>query len=904
MAEQAKVKWNIERVELVLFNLEHKRWQIWQEHSPQSLGNAIESVDPRYRTGAVFRRQIIRLLSSVRNILAESIESSRSHRFLMGGNTAHQDSSAMNAFNLSFSTKSPCTSTFWELFLDYCDLTCNKYGITSSNVRSFFQNKDFRDGNFEGSTLLTRDDAADIISALPVAADWDLFGCWYRSWTKKSARCHFPPSANGAADWDHPFYMARISQRKKPTYLQTLRSTRAEAICCDLGSQALIPIHCEAGKFFGGQYCSLPRSGTLTQQTYLAYAYLYDHIQTARGFKASYIISLPIDVYDRTHFLQIQIVPEHTAPSGDSLGQLWVDWIGSVHQTFWIFSVKQYLEEEVQRLSLAYFESRWEEALSEELKTRREADLETIKMSTGAQPVLSATLASTAHLLLPLDAVHEVEQSRQWSYRPYSWDRYSQWRQTQPSPLSSKVAMLLSDSSKKTDGLGPLGAIWGKGKPSSPETAHLHPAPHCGLEFGPDCGDDALPGIKNIVVRSRIDQLVDLHYDRMSFQLRQMIAFTKDQRAVAKRLLRNYFSDARNRNRFNGRLSDELAKEARIENSELSEQTVFALMCLAVGHPPGEKPSEAFAEFEHRLLQQPVTEITSAFFSLGAAKTLTHLDRWTEKGIALNRDEQRAALTADLDRLVGSLRAHEARHPALGNWIEECVRWAEDVKIDITDNFTGHEYRLKGALATRYKMLRWPLSHSGLTTCVASMELARKLECKPFFGAFSEEDSATLTNLELYFPFSSIARLGELIDSCIGYCKDRPGLKWWDAQTTDRLFASNDGYFKVSDIILKTRVVVLHYESSTRSETAIKIATASQLNPYFTPFARDFGRVFVFSGGTVAEVTPWGDQTKDITSISQVVTRELSPRSGDPLGALSGEVAFAFVWRVFEEGHD
>ena len=651
MPEPPRAKWNIERVELVLFNLEHKRWQIWQEHSPQSLSNAAQSIDPRYRTGAVFRRQIIRLLDSVRMILKESIEISKAcSRFSISEHTPSESSRVKEEINLVFSAGAPCKPVFWQLFLDYCDLTCNKYGIISPNVRKLFQNNNFRSGNFTIPTPLTRDDAADIISVLPVAANWDLFGCWYRSWTKEGAKYHFPPSANGAADWNHPFYMARISQSKKTSYLETLLGTVVETICCDLGSSALIPIHCEADKFFGRSYCTLPSGSTLAGQTYLAYAYLYDHIQTARGFKASYIISFPIEVYDRTHFLQIQIAPEHLKSSGESLGQLWVDWIGSVHQSFWVFPVRQYLEEEIQRLALAYFESRWEDALSKELETWSDPDLDLDKtaISTGSHPVLSKTLAETAHLLLPLNAVHEIRRKKRWTYQPYSWEHYYHWRQTQISPLSPDVEKLFKDFRPPRRPVGHLGAAWREGKPIKKDDTG---ASHSDLSFEPDYGEDALSGVKNNVVRSRIDQLVDLHSDRMSFQMRQMIAFTKDQRSKAKILLREYFSDPANRGQFGTSLSGDLAKKVHIADPKLGDQSVYSLMHLATGQKPAD---EIFNELERRLLQQPISEITSAFFSLGAAKVLTHTDRWLPS-CSLTTEEMKDVLNSDLDRLMNSL---------------------------------------------------------------------------------------------------------------------------------------------------------------------------------------------------------------------------------------------------------
>src|ERR1022692_4561390 len=101
MPEQPSAKWTIERVELVLFNLEHKRWQIWQEHSPPAHNS---DIDPQNRTGALFRRQVIRLLDGVRTILTECVRSAPSSEFVMDESPRSADQDV----NVAFSTESPC----------------------------------------------------------------------------------------------------------------------------------------------------------------------------------------------------------------------------------------------------------------------------------------------------------------------------------------------------------------------------------------------------------------------------------------------------------------------------------------------------------------------------------------------------------------------------------------------------------------------------------------------------------------------------------------------------------------------------------------------------------------------------------------------------------------------------
>src|SRR4051794_19031479 len=109
MSEPPHAKWTIERVELVLFNLEHKRWQIWWEHSSAKLD--VRDDDP-FRSGALYRRQIIRFLDNVRHLMAAiahgpfSIASRPNDELLSGG-------------AITFSGDQP-SKDFWPLFLEYC----------------------------------------------------------------------------------------------------------------------------------------------------------------------------------------------------------------------------------------------------------------------------------------------------------------------------------------------------------------------------------------------------------------------------------------------------------------------------------------------------------------------------------------------------------------------------------------------------------------------------------------------------------------------------------------------------------------------------------------------------------------------------------------------------------------
>ena len=209
------------------------------------------------------------------------------------------------------------------------------------------------------------------------------------------------------------------------------------------------------------------------------------------------------------------------------------------------------------------------------------------------------------------------------------------------------------------------------------------------------------------------------------------------------------------------------------------------------------------------------------------------------------------------------------------------------------------------ALHSHYQLLRWPLNPSHLLE--QSKALAEALGCKPFFGVKADSCSfSNLDSLDLHLPFDRITQLHQLIESSKRFCTGTPRLRCWDGNKQDRLFEENTDHFERTDIMLKTRVLAFHFESAEQPKPAIRVATATNLQPHFVPFAKDFGRVFVFSGQTVAEVIPWAKGTKEITDSRASIEESISPRTEHivNLNKIIGgpkNVAFIFVWRVFEE---
>src|SRR5258708_7668157 len=123
MDKATSAKWTIERVELVLFNLEHKRWQIWWEHGSADLDVGAE--EP-FRPGALYRRQIIRFLDNVRQVITE----------IARGPFSVSRRPNDQLLSVAFAGDQP-SKDFWPLFLEYCRATCAQYGIHSANVHTF-----------------------------------------------------------------------------------------------------------------------------------------------------------------------------------------------------------------------------------------------------------------------------------------------------------------------------------------------------------------------------------------------------------------------------------------------------------------------------------------------------------------------------------------------------------------------------------------------------------------------------------------------------------------------------------------------------------------------------------------------------------------------------------------------
>jgi hypothetical protein len=410
MSELRQAKWTIERVELVLFNLEHKRWQIWQEHS--STQGQSDTGTSQLFSARLFRGQVIQFLATLRPILEKLCADSS------GGGGPFNAERYQADVTLAFDEWPPIDPLSWESFFKYCEDTCDRYGISSVNLRHFLR------GPNEGALKdLNREDVLDFISILPIPANWDLFGCWYRLWAGEEPRVAdaFPWRSHTASLWNEPFYMAQITPDLVLTPRGPLsKAFRTEVISADLSPSIAVPISYPPAEFFDSLYADVPRDKEEVA-AYKAYAHIYDNLQRALKFDSSYLISYPIELYDHIHFLQIQVQSldkDSVAPLKD----LWDAWMKWIHPRFWIFELKQFLNEELQRICLSYFQAKAADSLKAILQQEPLAALyrAALRISPSDWDLADLALVQSLHVVLPIQRI-DLGESGRFAYEPYSY---------------------------------------------------------------------------------------------------------------------------------------------------------------------------------------------------------------------------------------------------------------------------------------------------------------------------------------------------------------------------------------------------------------------------------------------------------------------------------------------------
>ena len=168
------------------------------------------------------------------------------------------------------------------------------------------------------------------------------------------------------------------------------------------------------------------------------------------GFTATtYIVSYPILVYDRIHFLQFQV----SGGDGEGLVELWTAWLRHIHEDFWTSPAKAFLQEALQQLLLAYFESRWIETLRSHLLTCPVGALPTI--DDRYEELIQNSFATTGNLLVPLQKL--ARNGKTYAYRPYTWDLYLNSRKDL---TTREIKELLKDENPQDSLRNGLGSKW------------------------------------------------------------------------------------------------------------------------------------------------------------------------------------------------------------------------------------------------------------------------------------------------------------------------------------------------------------------------------------------------------------------------------------------------------------
>jgi hypothetical protein len=398
--------WEITRFEFVYFNRRHKRWQIWQE-PPQASAELAASEAANSRP--LYRRQFQQLLRIVRDCFQALLTGlDEKSRFVMPSSFGES-----LQFKIGYDKVLGKDLTFWKGFLSYCSKSLELYGAGSPDLDQLLNDQHLATfSTTELSHKIKRREALDLISILPILRDWDLFGCWHRAWIDDQRLAPdnwgFPPRQAAAGQWIEPFYIARLRYTDQPSSPESPLDNEipTQVICTDLGAgENGIRLVFPERDFFDPIYCTIPRNENLL--LYRSYAYLYDRLQQALTSTTSFIISYPVVCLSRTHFLQIQIT--RSGQQQASVEDLWHDWMTAVHPLFWSPHVKQFLSEELQRISLSTFQAMWSTSLQKRVG-RGDAELRVDD--------LIETFCDQAYSLVPLRAIRHG--GRRWDYQRYN----------------------------------------------------------------------------------------------------------------------------------------------------------------------------------------------------------------------------------------------------------------------------------------------------------------------------------------------------------------------------------------------------------------------------------------------------------------------------------------------------
>ena len=236
----------------------------------------------------------------------------------------------------------------------------------------------------------------------------------------------FPPRQAAAGQWIEPFYIARLRYTDRPSSPESPLDNEipTQVVCTDLGAgDNGIRLVFPERDFFDPIYCSIPRNENLL--LYRSYAYLYDRLQQALTSTTSFIISS----------VCLSLPNPFSADPDDRPGQqqasvedLWRDWMTMVHPLFWNPPVKQFLSEELQRISLSTFQAMWSTSLQKRIGG--------VDAELGVDDLIE-TFCDQAYSLVPLSAIRHGRKRWEYPNRQQGGHRSGSlggWRATETPP--------------------------------------------------------------------------------------------------------------------------------------------------------------------------------------------------------------------------------------------------------------------------------------------------------------------------------------------------------------------------------------------------------------------------------------------------------------------------------------
>jgi hypothetical protein len=406
--------WRIERFELIYCNPRHRRWQYFIE---DPVDTAIAGGDSSPTT-AVHRRQIPRLLNTLRRVITDAAASE-----------ASIDIPALDR-STNVVLEQPAFDGWSErknAYLDYLLHTANSEGLDLEVMKGL--KTLVGELKLGGSQLSIKPRVAHaLLSLLPIKEEWDTWGCFTRA-RQGNSTSGLPPTQPGTS-WFQPFYLAEFTYKKSSLNANAIsvrllgEEVTLEAGCRDLSRPSEIAF-VEPRDFY--EYCHRPDAGATSADDELFLYRCYGHFVDAlikalltppsanRGSETRriFLIAYPVQVAGRLHFVQIALTTADTTVTVKSLSETWA----RIHRTFWVPEYVSVLESTLERISLSAFQL----AIDEHL---RDYSIEQLR----SYDPLKTALASAIFHVLPLRSLRVG--SDQWRYAKYDG-------RTLPSPINA-----------------------------------------------------------------------------------------------------------------------------------------------------------------------------------------------------------------------------------------------------------------------------------------------------------------------------------------------------------------------------------------------------------------------------------------------------------------------------------